>query len=223
MTAAATKIIRIMNVLNHLYPAPPIPLNHFDNFSLLCAVVLSAQTTDGKVNEVTKVLFERAPTPHLMAQLSIPEVQEIIQPVGLAPAKAKYLVGLSNDIVTKFGGQVPNTWEVRRGTPRGLLLAGHVCNPTHPPTHPLLPLPRQTLESLPGVGHKTASVMMSQAFGEEALAVDTHVHRLAGRWGLSSHANVDRVQQDLQQAFPREQWNKLHLQMIYFGRGVSAQ
>ena len=113
----STKILHIMRVLDHFYPAPPIPLNHFDEFSLLCSVVLSAQTTDGKVNEVTKDLFARAPTPQLMAQMSVPEVQEIIQAVGLAPSKAKYLVGLSKDIVTKFGGQVPNTWETLESLP----------------------------------------------------------------------------------------------------------
>ena len=149
-------------------------------------MVLSAQTTDGKVNEVTSVLFDKAPTAHLMAQMSVEEIQAIIQPVGLAPAKAKYLKGLSHDIVTKFGGNVPSTYE--------------------------------TLESLPGVGHKTASVMMSQAFGENALAVDTHVHRLSGRWGLSAQTNVDKVQKELHAIFPPEKWNKLHLQMIYFGR-----
>ena len=149
-------------------------------------MVLSAQTTDGKVNEVTSILFDKAPTPQLLAQMSVEEIQAIIQPVGLAPAKAKYLKGLSHDIITKFGGNVPSTYE--------------------------------TLESLPGVGHKTASVLMSQAFGENALAVDTHVHRLAGRWGLSSQTNVDKVQKELHALFPQEKWNKLHLQMIYFGR-----
>ena len=133
-------------------------------------MVLSAQTTDGKVNEVTRVLFDKAPTAHLMAQMSVEEIQAIIQPVGLAPAKAKYLKGLSHDIVTKFNGEVPSSYE--------------------------------TLESLPGVGHKTASVMMSQAFGENALAVDTHVHRLSGRWGLSAQTNVDKVQKELHAIFP---------------------
>ena len=146
-------------------------------------MVLSAQTTDGKVNEVTSILFDKAPTAQLMAQMSVEEIQAIIQPVGLAPAKAKYLKKLSHDIVTKFGGNVPSTYE--------------------------------TLESLPGVGHKTASVMMSQAFGENALAVDTHVHRVAGRWGLSSQTNVDKVQKDLHAIFPQGIISMSHIILMH--------
>jgi endonuclease-3 len=177
----------IARVLNHYFPAPPIPLNHFDNFTLLVSVVLSAQTTDGKVNEVTEKLFKVAPTPQLLSAMEASEIQKIIQPVGLAPKKSVYLKKLSQMIIDKFDGEVPSTYE--------------------------------SLESLPGVGHKTASVVMSQAFGEAALGVDTHVHRLSLRWGLSKHEkNVDKVQLDLHRQFPEEEWNKIHLQMIYFGR-----
>eukprot|EP00596_Hydrurales_sp_CCMP1899_P003808 CAMPEP_0119036292 /NCGR_PEP_ID=MMETSP1177-20130426/3915_1 /TAXON_ID=2985 /ORGANISM="Ochromonas sp, Strain CCMP1899" /LENGTH=468 /DNA_ID=CAMNT_0006995937 /DNA_START=108 /DNA_END=1514 /DNA_ORIENTATION=- len=177
----------ITRVLNHFFPNPPIPLNHVDNFSLLVSVVLSAQTTDGKVNEVTEKLFKVAPTPQLLSAMEASEIQKIIQPVGLAPKKSVYLKKLSQMMIDKFDGEVPNTYE--------------------------------SLESLPGVGHKTASVVMSQAFGESALGVDTHVHRLSLRWGLSKHEkNVDKVQIDLHRQFPEEEWNKIHLQMIYFGR-----
>ena len=176
-----------MEILDHLFPNPPIPLNFKSAFTLLCAVVLSAQTTDGKVNDVTKELFSVAPTPYEMAEMDIGEVQRIIKTVGLAPKKAQYLVGLSKMLIADHNGQVPRTYE--------------------------------ELERLPGVGHKTASVVMSHVFGEPAIAVDTHVHRLALRWGLSKEAsNVDKVQRDLCSIFPRDKWNKLHLQMIYFGR-----
>mmetsp|Transcript_22396 Transcript_22396/g.32643 ORF Transcript_22396/g.32643 Transcript_22396/m.32643 type:complete len:330 (-) Transcript_22396:296-1285(-) len=177
----------IKNVLNVLYPDPPVPLNHTDKFTFLVAVVLSAQTTDGKVNDCTKVLFSRAPTPQLLSAMPVEEVQRIISPVGLAPKKAQYLVSLSKKILDDFNGEIPSNY--------------------------------RDLESLPGVGHKTASVIMSQAFGEPAIAVDTHVHRLALRWGLSKHEkNVDKVQQDLCALFDRSDWNNIHLQMIYFGR-----
>mmetsp|Transcript_5220 Transcript_5220/g.8602 ORF Transcript_5220/g.8602 Transcript_5220/m.8602 type:complete len:391 (+) Transcript_5220:100-1272(+) len=181
------KALLIQKVLAHLYPNPPVPLNHFDHFSFLVAVVLSAQTTDGKVNEVTKELFQVAPTPAKLRTMTPQAVESIIKTVGLAPSKAKYLVGLSDKLERDFGGQVPRTYK--------------------------------ELESLPGVGHKTASVIMSQAFGEPAIAVDTHVHRLALRWGLSADKkNVNKVQQDLCSVFPSEHWTELHLQMIYFGR-----
>lgn len=178
---------RIQQVLDQLYPDPPIPLNSVNDFTFLIAVVLSAQTTDGKVNQVTKELFELASTPNQLGKLNVEVVQRIIQPVGLAPTKAKNIVKLSQILVDKFQSIVPNTYE--------------------------------DLESLPGVGHKTASVIMSQIFHEPAFAVDTHVHRLALRWNLSKELkNVNKVQEDLCQLFPKETWNKLHLQMIYFGR-----
>ncbi|CAM9335277.1 unnamed protein product, partial [Ectocarpus fasciculatus] len=170
-----------------LYPHPPVPLNSVNTFTFLVAVVLSAQTTDGKVvNEVTSSLFQHASTPEAMSKMSSDTVQDIIKSVGLAPKKAVYLVELSKKLVSDHNSTVPASYKA--------------------------------LESLPGVGHKTASVMMSQSFGHPAIAVDTHVHRLANRWGLSNEKNVDKVQQDLMAVFPEETWNKLHLQMIYFGR-----
>lgn len=176
--AVRLKAERILEVLNRLYPDPPVPLNHSNDFTFLVAVVLSAQTTDGKVNDVTKELFQRADTPQKMMQLPVAEVQRIIQSVGLAPKKAQYVVGLSKKLVEDFGGVVPSTFEA--------------------------------LESLPGVGHKTASVIRSQCFGFASFAVDTHVHRLALRWGLSKEQrNVDKVQADLCAAFPEDSWNKV--------------
>jgi endonuclease-3 len=181
------KALKILKVLDSYYPNPPIPLNHVNDFTFLCAVVLSAQTTDGKVNEVTKTLFSRASTPEKMIELTPQQIQAIIQPVGLAPRKAQYLYSLSKALLDKHDGKVPNTYE--------------------------------DLEALPGVGHKTASVIMSQCFGESSLAVDTHVHRLSLRWGLSKQEkNPDKVQADLYKVFPESSWNKAHLQMIYFGR-----
>jgi endonuclease-3 len=182
----ALKAEKIVDLLEGLYPEVPIPLDHSDPFTLLVAVVLSAQTTDKKVNEVTPSLFARAPGAAEMAQLEVDEVRELIRAIGLAPQKAKALVGLSNDILSKFGGEVPRTFE--------------------------------ELESMPGVGHKTASVVMSQAFGVPAFPVDTHIHRLAARWGLSDGKNVEKTERDLKALFPRELWNKLHLQIIFFGR-----
>ena len=174
------KVKNIQRVLDHFYPSPPIPLNCANDFTFLCFVVLSAQTTDGKVNQVTEELFKLASTPKEMAALSPDTVQEIIQPVGLAKSKAGYLVQLSQRIVDVFDGKVPNTYE--------------------------------DLESLSGVGHKTASVIMSQIFGVPAIAVDTHVHRLAVRWGLSKEqTNVNKVQQDLCSVFPESDWNKVCL------------
>lgn len=182
------KAERIRAVLDDLYPSVPIPLHHADPFTLLVAVVLSAQTTDKKVNEVTPALFARAGDAAAMAALDEGEVLALIREVGLAPQKAKAIVGLSRLLVERHGGQVPRTF--------------------------------QELEALPGVGHKTASVVMSQAFGVPAFPVDTHIHRLATRWGLSEGRTVEQVERDLKAAFPESQWNKLHLQIIYFGREV---
>ncbi len=175
-----------MEILDGLYPAPPIPLQHRDPFTLLVAVVLSAQTTDKKVNEVTPELFRLAPDAAAMSVLPVAKIQEIIREVGLAPQKAKALQGLAKKIVQEHDGKVPFGFE--------------------------------KLEELPGVGHKTASVVMSQAFGMPAFPVDTHIHRLAGRWGLSSGRNVEETERDLKRTFPESSWNKLHLQIIYFGR-----
>lgn len=174
-----------MEILDDLYPDTPIPLEHRDPFTLLVAVVLSAQTTDKKVNQVTPRLFARAPTAQKMARLSVDEIQEIVREIGLAPQKAKSLRGLS-EMLTERGGEVPRTFE--------------------------------ELEALPGVGHKTASVVMAQAFGFAAFPVDTHIHRLAWRWALSDGSNVARTERDLKRVFPEAGWNKLHLQIIYFGR-----
>ena len=172
--------------LKELYPDPPIPLDHSDEFTLLVAVVLSAQCTDKKVNEVTPALFKTAPDPASMAALPIPRVQKLIQALGLAPQKAKALVGLSKQLMRDHGGQVPQTFE--------------------------------ELESLPGVGHKTASVVMSQAFGHPAFPVDTHIHRLAQRWGLSKGESVVQTERDLKKLFPEDSWKHLHLQIIFYGR-----
>jgi endonuclease-3 len=184
--ARSDKAARIMQILNDLYPSPPIPLQHVDPFTLLVAVVLSAQTTDKKVNQVTPELFRRAPGPAAMAALPVAEIQQLIREVGLAPQKAKALQGLGRQIMEEHAGQVPYGYE--------------------------------KLEALPGVGHKTASVVMSQAFGEPAFPVDTHIHRLATRWGLASGKNVEDTERELKRTFPESSWNKLHLQIIYFGR-----
>ena len=181
------KVRRIQEVLDELHPEVPIPLEHVDPFTLLVAVVLSAQTTDKKVNQVTPKLFARARTPERMGRLPLEEIHALIREVGLAPAKAKALQGLSRILVEEHGGSVPRTFE--------------------------------ELEALPGVGHKTASVVMAQAFGVPAFPVDTHIHRLAARWGLSSGRSVTETERDLKRAFPEESWIKLHLQIIYFGRG----
>lgn len=180
------KASRIEQILDELYPAPPIPLDHGDPFTLLVAVLLSAQCTDVRVNEVTPRLFARAGTPFAMAKLSIPEIRAIIKPCGLSPQKSKAIAGLSRILVDRYEGRVPQSFE--------------------------------ELEELPGVGHKTASVVMAQAFGVPAFPVDTHIHRLAARWGLSNGKNVERTERDLKALFPEEKWNALHLQIIYFGR-----
>lgn len=182
----AEKAKRIGEILDRLYPVPPIPLQHRDPFTLLVAVLLSAQTTDARVNKVTPSLFARASTPQEMAQLDVSEIHEHIRTCGLAPGKAKNIRKLAETLVAKYGGQVPRDMAA--------------------------------LEELPGVGHKTASVVMTQAFGEPAFAVDTHIHRLAWRWGLSNGKNVERTEADLKKLFPREEWAKRHLQIIYFGR-----
>lgn len=176
----------VSKTLNKLYPRPEIPLDHFDPYTLLVAVVLSAQCTDKKVNEVTPLLFAKAHTPKQMAALDVDEIRDIIRPCGLSPVKSKGIHGLSEIIMAKHGGQVPSTFE--------------------------------ELEALPSVGHKTASVVMSQAFGVPAFPVDTHIHRLAWRWGLSTGKNVEQTEKDLKRSFPEDTWNVLHLQIIYFGR-----
>lgn len=180
------KARRIAAILDDLFPTVDIPLAHRDPFTLLVAVVLSAQTTDKLVNEVTPALFARAATPQAMAALPVEEIRTLIRRIGLTDGKAKNLKRLSELLVERHGGEVPQTFE--------------------------------ELEALPGVGHKTASVVISQAFGRPAFAVDTHIHRLAARWGLSSGRNVEQTEHDLKRLFPEETWNKLHLQIIYFGR-----
>jgi endonuclease-3 len=180
------KACRISAILDELYPSVDIPLAHEDPFTLLVAVVLSAQTTDKLVNEVTPALFARASTPPQMAALDTEEIRSLIRRIGLTDTKAKNLKRLSGILVEKHGGRVPRTLT--------------------------------ELEELPGVGHKTASVVLNQAFGLPAFPVDTHIHRLAARWGLSSGKNVERTEVDLKRAFPEERWGKAHLQIIYFGR-----
>lgn len=180
------KAQRILEILERLYPTVEIPLDHGDPFTLLVAVVLSAQTTDKLVNQETPALFARARTPAEMAALPVEEIQRLIRRIGLTASKAKNLKGLSEILVDRHGGQVPRTFE--------------------------------ELEALPGVGHKTASVVLNQAFGIPAFPVDTHIHRLAARWGLSSGKNVERTEHDLKRVFPKESWGKAHLQIIYFGR-----
>ena len=172
--------------LAKLYPETPITLDHSDPFTLLVAVVLSAQCTDKKVNEVTPRLFSLAPTPQKMANLKTDQVYTLIRQLGLAPQKSKALVGLAKIIVEKHRGEVPRTFE--------------------------------ELEELPGVGHKTASVVMAQAFGVPAFPVDTHIHRLAKRWKLSVGKSVEQVEKDLKKVFPAKDWNKLHLRIIFYGR-----
>jgi endonuclease-3 len=172
--------------LAELYPATPIPLDHKDAFTLLVAVLLSAQSTDKGVNKVTPALFALADTPEKMRHVPVEKIREIIRPCGLSPAKAKNISALSQILVEKHGGQVPPTFE--------------------------------ELEALPGVGHKTASVVMAQAFGVPAFPVDTHIHRLAQRWGLTDGRSVEQTERDLKKLFPREHWNALHLRIIFYGR-----
>ncbi len=174
------------NTLAKLYPNPGVPLDHRDPYTLLIAVLLSAQTTDKRVNLVTPALFARAATPAAMVQLSVEEIREFIKTCGLAPQKARAIHRLSELLLERHGGEVPASFEA--------------------------------LEELPGVGHKTASVVMAQAFGVPAFPVDTHIHRLAERWGLSSGKNVEQTETDLKKLFPREEWNPLHIRIIYYGR-----
>lgn len=180
------KAQKIRAILDELYPEPAIPLGHSDPFTLLVAVVLSAQTTDKKVNQVTPRLFAVAPTPARLAELSVPEIRTIIREIGLAPQKAKALRALAEQLVERHSSLVP-------------------CN-------------FEALLELPGVGRKTANVVLSQAFGQPAFAVDTHIHRLAARWGLSRGKSADQTEHDLRRIFPESSWNRLHLQIIYFGR-----
>ena len=176
----------IHNILDRLYPDPPIPLEHKDPYTLLIAVLLSAQCTDARVNTVTPLLFKKADTPKKMVKLTVEEIEAIIRPCGLAPRKAIAIHALSQILQEKHAGQVPDTFA--------------------------------DLESLPGVGHKTASVVMAQAFGHPAFPVDTHIHRCAKRWKLSNGKNVVKTEEDLKKLFPRESWIRLHLQIIYFAR-----
>ncbi len=185
----AERVDFILQKLQSLYPDPPIPLQHKDAYTLLIAVLLSAQCTDERVNTVTPALFALADNPFDMAKVSVEKIQEIIRPCGLSPQKSKAISVLSQMLVNEHSGNVPQNWEA--------------------------------LERLPGVGHKTASVVMSQAFGVPAFAVDTHIHRLAQRWGLTNGKNVVQTEKDAKAIFPKELWNNLHLQIIWYGREYS--
>ena len=176
----------IKKILDKTYPRTPVPLNHKDTYTLLIAVLLSAQCTDERVNQITPALFKLAPNPKKMSQMSVDKIYEIIKPCGLGPQKSRAISKLSKILVKKYKGKVPNNFS--------------------------------DLEKLPGVGHKTASVVMSQGFGVPAFAVDTHIHRLAQRWGLTNGKNVKKTEEDLKKIFPKESWNKLHLQIIFWGR-----
>ena len=180
------KADRIGEILDRLYPEPPIPLDHQDPYTLLVSVMLSAQTTDKKVNEVTPALFAEASNPKSMAELPVDRILSFIRTVGLAPTKAKNLQAMAELLIERHGGEVPDDIDA--------------------------------LEALPGVGHKTASVVMCQAFGRPAFPVDTHIHRLAARWGLSDAKNVVKTEADLKKVFPEDTWIRRHLQIIYFGR-----
>jgi endonuclease-3 len=180
------KAERIVLMLEELYPETPVPLDHTNTFELLVAVLMSAQTTDLKVNEVTPALFAKANTPQKMANLPVETILNDIRQVGLAPTKARNIRRLSELLVEHHGGIIPDTFEA--------------------------------LEALPGVGHKTAGVVLAQAFGIPAFPIDTHIHRLAARWGLSNDTTVERTEKDLKALFPKDLWNKLHLQIIFFGR-----
>ena len=180
------RAIEIIKILDKTYPEIPVPLDHEDNFTLLIAVLLSAQCTDERVNQITPSLFSVASDPLSMSKISVNKIYKIIKPCGLVPQKSKALSKLSKILVKKFNCEVPNNFS--------------------------------DLENLPGVGHKTASVVMSQGFGIPAFAVDTHIHRLAQRWGLTNGKNVKKTEEDLKKIFPKESWNKLHLQIIFWGR-----
>ncbi len=183
------KIDFTIKTLQELYPKIPIPLDHTDPYTLLIAVLMSAQSTDVRVNQITPLLFDRADNPYAMVKLSVDEIREIIKPVGLSPMKSKGIHGLSQILIDKHNGEVPQSFEA--------------------------------LEELPAVGHKTASVVMSQAFGVPAFPVDTHIHRLMFRWGFSSGKNVTQTEKDAKRLFPKELWNDLHLQIIWYGREYS--
>jgi len=183
------KAAYLIDALENQYPQVPIPLNHTDHFSLLVAVLLSAQCTDERVNQVTPSLFAKAAHPEAMAALPVSEIEQIIRPCGLSPAKSKNISKLSAILIEQHGGAVPESFE--------------------------------DLENLPGVGHKTASVVMSQGFGHPAFPVDTHIHRLMWRWGLSDGSRVEQTERDAKRLFPMDKWNKLHLQIIFYGREFS--
>lgn len=183
------KVEFVINTLEDLFPEVPIPLDHKDAYTLLIAVLLSAQCTDARVNQITPLLFAKADTPQEMVKLTVEEIQDIIRPCGLSPMKSKGIHGLSKIILEKHGGKVPDNF--------------------------------QDLEELPAVGHKTASVVMSQAFGFPAFPVDTHIHRLMHRWNLSSGKSVEQTEKDAKKLFPEALWNRLHLQIIYYGRQYS--
>ena len=183
------KVHYIIETLEGLYPKTPIPLDHKDPYTLLIAVLLSAQCTDERVNKITPKLFKMADTPNKMIKLSIADIEDIIRPCGLSPMKSKGIYGLSKMIIEKHNGKVPNNFK--------------------------------DLEEFPAVGHKTASVVMSQAFGVPAFPVDTHIHRLMYRWGLTNGKNVETTEKDAKRLFPITLWNKLHLQIIYYGREFS--
>ncbi len=182
----AEKVDLVMDTLDALYPEVPIPLYHTDPYTLLIAVLLSARSTDARVNQVTPILFARADNPHAMVRLEVEEIRGIIRPVGLSPMKSRGIHGLSRILIERHGGEVPASFE--------------------------------ELEALPAVGHKTASVVMSQAFGVPAFPVDTHVHRLMYRWGLSNGRSVAQTERDARRLFPKERWGTLHLQIIWYGR-----
>ncbi len=183
------KVDYVINTLNELYPTIPVPLDHKDPYTLLIAVLLSAQSTDVRVNKITPLLFAKADNPYDMAKLTVEEIREIIRPVGLSPMKSKGIHGLSKILIDKHDGQVPKTYEY--------------------------------LEELPAVGHKTAAVVLSQAFGIPAFPVDTHIHRLMYRWGFTNGKNVVQTEKDAKRLFPKELWNDLHLQIIWYGREYS--
>ena len=183
------KITFIIKTLEDFFPEVPVPLDHKDPYTLLIAVLLSAQSTDAGVNKITPILFKKADNPYDMIKLSVDEIREIIRPVGLSPMKSKGIFGLSKILIEKHNGKVPKNIE--------------------------------DLEKLPAVGHKTASVVVSQAFGIPAFPVDTHIHRLMFRWGLSNGKSVKKTEEDAKRLFPKELWNKLHLQIIYYARAFS--
>ncbi|MFJ1323450.1 endonuclease III domain-containing protein [Capnocytophaga canis] len=183
------KVAFVIDTLEKIYPKVSIPLDHKDPYTLLIAVLLSAQSTDARVNTITPLLFQKADNPYDMINLSVEEIREIIKPVGLSPAKSKGIYELSHILIDKHNGEVPQNFE--------------------------------DLEALPAVGHKTASVVMSQAFGVPAFPVDTHIHRLMYRWGLSNGKNVTQTEKDAKRLFPEEKWNKLHIQIILYGREYS--